>query len=289
MTGYGRGEGASGGVKIEVSISSVNRRQFDCKIGVPRFLAGLESRIHEIIHKRISRGGVSGTVNVVFADEEGFRRLQINEKAAAAYVSRLRRVAKKLRIKDDISASMLLELPGVVQSRQPREDDGKTWALLARALRSALSQLLAMRAKEGHALSIDLKRRFGSLAKYLASVSKLAGTVSVKHRKRLMARLNAAGCDSAVDADRLARELAIFAERSDITEEITRLQSHLGQASKLFESEKPVGRTMDFLAQELFREINTIGSKASDPIISKHVIRFKTELERIREQVQNVE
>ena len=190
---------------------------------------------------------------------------------------------------DDLSASLLLGLPEVVTYRGAEQDAEHVWPALQTALRGAIEQLVAMRQREGVALARDLRRRFRKLAGYLAKIRREAPMVTRKYRAALCTRLSQAGVSVGENDSQLLKELAVFADKCDISEEITRLESHFEQAYGLFESPEPAGRTLDFLAQEMFREINTIGSKANQVRITNQVIQFKTVLERIREQVQNIE
>ena len=177
----------------------------------------------------------------------------------------------------------------MVRYEQTAESAERVWPLLSRALNLALENMLKMRDREGAALQKDVARRLDGLVSALNRVRKQAPTVVESYRKKLMARLRDAGFVMGSSDERLLRELALFADKSDITEEITRLESHIQQAHKLMQSKEPVGRSLDFLAQEMFREMNTMGSKANDGDILPNVVAMKAELERIREQVQNVE
>jgi uncharacterized protein (TIGR00255 family) len=213
----------------------------------------------------------------------------VNKTLAAVYVTELRKTAKALKLKDDLSASVLMSFPEVVSYSGVAQDIELVWPVMEKALKVALVQLLAMRLKEGTALVHDLEKRLKTLEAHLECIRHEAPHVTERYREALRKRLTQAGVmlDGADPA--VTKELALFADRSDITEELTRLESHLQQAHALFKSREPVGRTLDFLAQEMFREINTIGSKANEVKITRQVIEFKTELERIREQVQNIE
>ena len=192
-------------------------------------------------------------------------------------------------LKEDFGASTLLSLPDVVRYEQTAESAERVWPLLSRALNLALENMLKMRDREGAALQKDVARRLDGLVSALNRVRKQAPTVVESYRKKLMARLRDAGFVMGSSDERLLRELALFADKSDITEEITRLESHIQQAHKLMQSKEPVGRSLDFLAQEMFREMNTMGSKANDGDILPNVVAMKAELERIREQVQNLD
>lgn len=289
MTGYGRGTATIGGVKVDVELSSVNRKQFDVRLNLPRSLAALESVMIEIIHGAVSRGHVTGTVSVAVSDRTRQQGCRVDGRLAAAYVRELRELARGLKIADDLGAAALLRLPEVVQYHYAEEDVSVVRPVAEQALRKALAALVRMRGKEGAALARDLSGRFRQLDGRLRLIARLAPGVAERYRGLLIERLQRAGMPNVKEDEAVMRDLALFADRCDISEEITRLESHLHQAGELSKSTEPVGRTLDFLAQEMFREINTIGSKANDIDIVKHVIHFKTELERVREQVQNVE
>lgn len=289
MTGYGRGTAAAGGVRVEVELTSVNRKQLEVRLNVARALVALESRMVELIQQSISRGQVGGSVVVHVSETLKERSLHVDKHMAAAYIRELRATAKGLGLEDDLSASLLMKLPEVVTYCGVEENADAVWPVLAKALQGAVRALIAMRAREGQALADDLRKRFGRLDAMLARVRRAAPSVARRYRTSLHQRLCKSGVPLDVNDPQLLKELALFADKSDITEESTRLQSHLKQGDTLLKSTQPAGRTLDFLAQEMFREINTIGSKANDVVITRQVILFKTELERIREQVQNVE
>jgi len=286
MTGFGRGAAAAGGIKVTAELGSVNRRQFDVRVTLPRALAGYEPRVHAMIHKAVARGHITGTVRAV--SERG-GRVTVEPELAGREVRKLRRLARELGLADDLSARSLLRLPDVIRHEHTEDDPGKVWRLARRALGDALGRLNEMRTREGRALARDLTARFGKLAARVARLKALAPSVPRRHRRQLWKRIREAGVDIAGGDAQLAREAALLADRSDITEEITRLESHLKQASSFIGSRKPAGRPLDFLCQEMFREINTIGSKANDTRIAAQVVRFKSDLEAVREQAQNVE
>ncbi|MEI6563644.1 MAG: YicC/YloC family endoribonuclease [bacterium] len=289
MTGYGRGEATAKGIRVEVELNTVNRKQLDIRLNLPKVWMSLESRILEMIQESISRGQVSGSVVVHVSEELRAKSLRVNRALASVYVSELRKTAKALKLGDDISATFLLSLPEVVSYSGVEQDVDYVWPVMEKGVKAALAQLMVMRLKEGSALTRDLQRRMKTLESYLNGVKQEAPHVTKRYREALLSRLAKAGVPLDTDDPLVMKDLAVFADRSDITEEITRMESHLKQAGGLFKSREPVGRALDFLAQEMFREINTIGSKANEVRITRHVIEFKTELERIREQVQNIE
>jgi uncharacterized protein (TIGR00255 family) len=290
MTGYGRGTVTSAGMNIEVELSSVNRKQFDLRLNLPRGLMSLESRLRDYVHDFISRGNITGIVRVGISENMQKRSVVINRSIASAYLDTIRKAARDLGIENDITAKSLIRLPEVIQYKDVLDDTDKVWTIMKKALKEAVSELVKMRETEGAALEKDLVSRLEKMECRLSRIRKYAPRVPVKHRELLKNKLKSAGVDSSENNMKaLMREVVIFAERSDISEEIIRLDSHFKHTEKLMKSRKPVGRALDFICQEMFREINTIGSKANDREIAGQVIRFKTELESIREQVQNVE
>lgn len=289
MTGYGRGESVSAGIRVETELSSVNRKQLETRLNLPRSLAAFESRLVELVQETLSRGQISGSVTLHVSSQARRRGVRLDRALASAYVRDLRSTASALKLRDDLAASILLQLPDVVRHHDAEEDTEAIWTVVRRAFRAALVQLVAMREREGVSLSADIAERLTQLDDVLDPIRRAAPSVTARYREALTGRLKRAGVPFAPNDAQLLKEVTLFAERSDIAEEVTRLGSHLRQARGLLKSREPAGRTLDFLAQEMFREINTIGSKANDVRITRQVIRFKTELERIREQVQNIE
>lgn len=289
MTGYGRGGATSGGLRVEVEISSVNRKQLDVVVNLPKPLNLLESRVQDEIARVLSRGRV--TVDIAVQESARVRQqaIRVDHDLAAAYLRVLRRTARRLGLTDDLDARILLNLPGVLHYEPLDEDVERIWPVLSRALRLALRGLLAMRVREGRALARDLQKRVGLLGRHVTQIERLAPGVMARYREALASRLQQAGFAEALADERIQRELLLFADRSDITEEVTRLRSHLAQAGQILQSAEPAGRPLDFLAQEMNREINTVGSKANDAAIARYVVHAKADLERLREQVQNIE
>lgn len=287
MTGFGAGTAKADGVQISVELSSVNRKQLDVALRLPSALAGLESRVQSIVKESVSRGRISGAVQFEAADSAG--GLTLDMKKAEATIGQLRAAAKKLKLDDNLGATELLRIPNLFQSMavDPRAEG--FFQPLEKALRTALKKLDVMRTREGKALEADFRERLKILETILSAIRTRAPQVVSKHRKKLFQGLEKTGLKELGKDERILREIALFGEKADISEEITRLKSHIQQFRKMMRSPEPAGRPLDFLAQEFFREINTIGSKANDLEITEQVVAFKTELERIREQVQNVE
>ena len=290
MTGYGRGECTAKGASITVELNSVNRKQAEVSLSVPSELESIEPDLRDLILASVSRGRVSGRVVLQYTGSSRASAVAFNETQAKAYRRELSKLAKSLEIPDNLSLDSLLRLPGVLESAQPTLDAKAFRAPIKRALGQALEGLLSMREKEGGNLGRDLGKRLAKLRSIVKRVAKLAPDVLKHHRERLIERLKKANVDVPdMDDDRLLREIVYYTDRTDITEELTRLGSHFVQLEECLSDVVPVGRKLDFLAQEMFREINTIGSKANDGNISSEVVNLKTELEKIREQVQNVE
>ncbi len=289
MTGFGSGSASSGGLNVEVELGSVNRKQLDIRVSLPRNLSVLEPRIREVVQGKINRGNLNVSIKISSSGQAKDSHISVDKDMSKAYVRELRKVATELKLSDDLKASVLLRLPDVIRYKSAADNTDKVWALLRKALLSALSELVAMRKVEGTVLAVDLKARFAKLAVNLAKLQKIAPTVSKQYGKRLQQRLDDAGLKGEDLTAAVARELIVFVDRADITEELVRLDSHFKQVAGLMRTTKPTGRALDFLCQEMFREINTIGSKGNDTRVSKEVISFKAELESIREQVQNIE
>ena len=288
MTGFGEGTASVGGIFVAVEVSSVNRKQLDVNISLPRNLVALDAQVQSRVRREFSRGRISGIVRVEAAD--GFAgTVKIDAKLAAQYVDGIRAVAKKLKLTDDLGAETIARLPGLVSVEQENLDADHVGVVLDRAMDKAMRGLAKMRAAEGKVLAADLRERLALLEEGMKRIQGLSGNVVKNYRKKLFQRMEDAGLRDLAADERIVKEIALFADRCDISEELTRLKSHLAQARKLLRSTEPAGRTLDFLCQELFREINTVGSKANGVEITRQVVAFKTELERIREQVQNIE
>jgi len=288
MTGFGEGTASSSSILVTVEVSSVNRKQLDINVNLPRNLVTLDALVQQRVRGEFSRGRVSGIVRVEAADGSA-GAVKVDERLAAQYVEGIRKVSNKLKLTDDLCAESIARLPGVVSVEQENLDADHVADVLAQALDKALKGLSRMRSTEGRALEKDLRERLGLLDGMVKAIRKRAPNVAASYREKLFQRLEEAGLQDLAADERVVKEIALFSDKCDISEELTRLKSHLAQTRKLLRSTEPVGRTLDFLCQELFREINTVGSKANEVQITREVVAFKTELERIREQVQNIE
>jgi uncharacterized protein (TIGR00255 family) len=290
MTGYGRGESSRDGLKIAVEANSINRKQAEVVVVLPRELDPLEARIRDLANRRIGRGRVSIRVNLHLNEETWAERVRLNLPLAKAYARELEKLRSSLGIKEPLNLETLVRIPGVISGDEEMADVETYWTTLEQAVDRALTKLVAMREREGANLCKDLKSRIATIRKGASTIRKHAPSVVRRYQQQLHERIRSAGLDGvSLEDDRLLKEVALFADRSDVTEELTRLESHFQQFEDCVKSAEPVGRMLDFLAQEMNREVNTIGSKANDSAISKAVVSLKAELERFREQVQNIE
>ncbi len=287
MTGFGRGEASDGQITAVAELSTVNRKQFDCHLSLPKELSALESRIETLLHQFIRRGQIKGTVTIAFAKSTG--GLTVNLDLAQAQVAAIREAAQKLGLRDDLAARDLFQLPDVLVFNAPEADSEVLWPVVSKAVEAAARQLVAMRVREGKTLAKDVAARLAHLRKLRTELVKRAKLSPIEYRDKLAERLKKLAGGVQADPEILARELVLFADRTDVTEELTRLGSHLEQATRIMKGDEPCGRQLDFLCQELLREINTTGSKCSDAEIARTVVEFKSVLETIREQVQNFE
>lgn len=288
MTGFGSSKAVEAGLKVSVEIRSLNHRFCEIMVKLPRAYISLDERIREEVRKRIARGHVEVFVNI---DDEGEKRrkVKLDKDLVIAYYNCLRELAEMLDIDCQLSIIQLAQLPEAIVIEQEEEDLEKIWPVVEKALHEALDQVISMRMREGRRILDDLLARKIRMEEILQRISERVPAVNEELFERLKTRLKALLEDSEIDENRLLAEAALYAERSSIAEEVVRLSSHLEQLSGMLSSAEPVGRRIDFLLQEMYREINTIGSKAPDLVISPLVVEFKSELEKMREQIQNVE
>ena len=288
MTGYGRGEADHAGTKISVELNSVNRKQSDIVINLPRDLAMLEPRIRQAINERISRGRMNVMVGLQ-ESANGVSALALDTALARSYHEAMLTLQKELSAPGEITIGTILQAPGVMRSPEHSVNADDAWPVLERALAAALGDLVKMREREGKHLAKDLIHRLKTLRQETKEIRALYPDVVKKYRAVLRERLEKAGLDLPLNDERMLKEVTIFADRSDISEELTRLESHLAQFAHHLRKNEPVGRTLEFITQEIFRELNTLGAKSNDAGISQHVVACKSELEKIREQIQNLE
>jgi len=287
MTGYGRAKVASEGLAVVVEIQTVNKRQVEVVLNLPDSLSSLEPEIRSIVDRAIGRGRIS----ISFSLEFGSCTVEpaLNRQLAKSYLAAFKALQSELQLSGEITIDTLLRSPGVIEQPATKKLSPKMRAPVLAALQAALDQLLAMRAKEGAHLKRDLTRRIKVMRSGLQKIKKLRPRASERYRTNLHARIQKSGIEIPLDDDRLAKEVAFFSERSDFSEEVTRLDSHLDQLVHTLEKQESIGRTLEFLCQEIGRELNTLSAKANDAEISQLVVQAKSELEKVREQIQNVE
>lgn len=288
MTGYGRGQNTFDGSKFSVELNSVNRKQSDVTVSLPREFGELEPRVRDLINTRISRG----RLNVVVTFQNGGApapKLVIDVALAAAYYEAMMDLRKQLGAAGEVTIETILRSPGVLRVPEDSLVVDNAWPHLEEALTSALDDLILMREREGKHLAKDMIKRLKLVRQALRKIRQIHPAVCKKYRQTLHERIARAGLDLPVDDERLVREVILFADKSDISEELIRLDSHLAQFAHSLRKTEPVGRTLDFITQEIYREFNTLGSKANDAEISQLVVTCKAEMEKIREQIQNIE
>lgn len=292
MTGFGRGESESNGIHFTVELKTVNHRYLEPSIRMSRKLASLENDLRAVIGQNISRGKLDVYVN--YERQQGEMELVLHEEALKEYVSVLRQAGEQFGLKDDLAISHILRLPEVLETTERQEDMDLMWTLLKEATLAALEQLNEMRRREGERIQADLLEKADILESLVSDLEKISPQVELAYHQKLEKRINdlltktSAG-QLKMDAGILENEVALFADKSCIDEELVRLRSHIQQLRLLLRSEEPVGRPLDFLLQEFNREANTIASKAGDLAVTGGALTLKKEIEKVREQIQNLE
>jgi uncharacterized protein (TIGR00255 family) len=284
MTGYGSGEITLQGRRYSVEVKSVNHRFIEISIRLPERFLNFERNVRGMIKKRFSRGYFTIYVH---STSDAVKSLDINIPLARSYLDTIKRLKEELNIEGNIDLSLMMMFREIFL-RGELEHEGNNWEELQEGIDIALSKLTEMRMVEGKNLSHDISSRLAALGGYVTKIKERAPVVIDYYRERLKRRIESFS-DIQIEEQRLLAEVAIFAEKSNITEELTRFKSHIEQFNKTMELNEPNGRRLDFLCQEMLREINTIASKANDIDISHMVVEMKWELEQIREQVQNIE
>lgn len=288
MTGYGRARGLDDGREIVVEIRAVNHRYYEFSARLPKGLLFLEEKLKALLSEEISRGKVEISVTVTRPESAGME-VSANTELALAYLSALRGMNERLGLNDNLELSDILRLPDVLTvTKEPEDEEAVTQAVL-KVAREALDSFLEMRRAEGAKLVEDLAGKISALEVMRGRVAQLEPESTENYRQRLLAKLQELLGERDIDEQRILTETAIFADKIAVDEETVRLKSHLEQFGSLLESGGAVGRKLDFLVQEMNREVNTIGSKAQNLEITKLVVDMKAEIEKIREQIQNIE
>jgi uncharacterized protein (TIGR00255 family) len=288
MTGFGRGSAATEVWHATVETSSVNRKQSEVVVQAPRELAELEGRIRKCVLTVISRGRIQVAISLERAQGSA-ATIRVDSALAHAFHDAFNALGKTVGHPLLPTASDYLRQPGIVSLSQGEIVAEEAWLAIEPALKDALAGLAAMRKSEGDHLKADFLARLDTLVSFTGKIALDAPSRPIRQRELLAKRLRDAGLDLDPGDERVARELALFADRCDVSEELTRLDSHVAKFREYLDAAEPPGRALDFLCQEIFREFNTIGSKSNDAGISQTIVEAKTELEKIREQVQNVE
>ncbi len=287
MTGFGAGRGASGGEEIAIELRSVNQKFCEVKARLPRELAALEPGLVRQVKDRLARGGIE--LSMRRAGPGGAMAPRVDVALAEAYARAYAELRARLGLEEPLRLADIAAAEGVIRLDERETDLEAARTAAEKALGSALEALLAMREREGQALAADLEARLATVLSLVGQVEVLAPQAVEHHRARLAERVRELTQGMPLDPGRLAQEVALLADRTDVAEEITRLRSHVGQARQLLVGKEPSGRKLDFLVQEMHREVNTIGSKSQHAELSGLVVSLKVEVERMREQVQNVE
>jgi uncharacterized protein (TIGR00255 family) len=288
MTGFGRGEGETTLGKVFVETRSVNHRYCDINIKLPKRLTPFENRIKEIIRAQVSRGRVDIFLKLDSLGEENVH-LTVDRHLAQEYYQALQSLKESLHLKDKITLELVAGAKDVITAKEEIGDLEPFWQEVLPVLKRSFQDLDDMKRSEGESLSKDLQQRLERITQQLEEIKHLSPSRLEAYRNRLRERVHSLLGEIDVDPSRIQQEVALLAERTDITEEIVRAESHLTQFLILLKAEDSVGRKMDFLVQEIHREVNTVSAKANDAEISQRVVEIKAELEKIREQVQNIE
>lgn len=288
MTGYGRAQKILGGRDILVEIRSVNHRYYEYSSRIPRAYSYIDEKLKSLLKTSVSRGKVevSVTINNIEAKESD---ISINKAVAEGYINALRSVSDELGLKDDLVLSKLIKLPEIFVVQKSPDNQEQIWADISEVAGVALQNFVEMRQTEGEKLKSDIISKAGYILEMVQKVEEISPQTVENYRNRLYQKISEVLDGKEVDEQRIVTEAAIFAEKIAVDEETVRLRSHILQLQNMFESDEPVGRKLDFIVQEMNREVNTIGSKAQDLNITKIVVDMKAEIEKIREQIQNIE
>lgn len=288
MTGYGAGESDLAGVRTVVELRSVNGRFCDIAVRLPKTLGSLEGRVRAYVQDHVTRGNVSVSVRCDDGDTSA-HGIRINAEAGRKYCDALKKLKDELGVSGEVSLEMVAAYPGLVTPESDEVDPAERWTGIEAALERALVAFKDMKRNEGKALETDLRGRIQAIQALLRSIEDRAPDRVAEFRERLRHRIDGLLDDGPADPQRVAMEITLFAERSDVTEECVRLNAHCDAFQEALGDDGSPGRRLNFLIQEMNREINTIGSKGNDTEISHAVIEAKEELEKVREQVQNIE
>ena len=288
MTGFGRAVEEIDGYVITVEIKSVNHRYFDFSSRIPRQYGFLDDKLKSYINSKVSRGKVECYVSVEALDTED-AAVVINKTLASAYVKALKELSEEYSLNEDFGTAFVSRLPDVFVLKKADEDEEKIWQLVKSVTDEAIEKFIQMRAVEGSKMKEDVASRAEYILDCVSFIEERSPQTVKEYNDKLVERVHEIIGDVSLDEQRIIQEVAIYADKVAVAEETVRLRSHIAQLKTFLESEEPIGRKMDFLVQEINRETNTIGSKANDVDIARKVVDIKTEVEKIREQIQNIE
>ncbi len=288
MTGFGRASAQCEGYVISIEIKSVNHRFFEFSCRLPRQYGFIEDKLKTYINSRVSRGKIDCFVTIEALDTDN-ADVVVNHTLAGAYVRALKELSERYGLREDFGASTVARFPDVFITKNEQEDEEKLWSLTKTVAAQAADKFVEMREAEGKKMKDDISSRAGLILDSVAYIEKRSPETVKLYNQKLVERVHELLGDVSLDEGRILQEVAIYADKVAVAEETVRLRSHLEQLGKFLESDEPVGRKLDFLVQEMNREANTIGSKASDVDIAGKVVDIKAEIEKIREQIQNIE
>ncbi len=289
MTGYGLGEAQDEQYKLKVEIKAVNHRYNDILVKMPRHISYLEESIKKVIKGKISRGKVEVYINLEYIKESAIA-VKVDIPLAKSYKLALEELAEELNMEDNVRLNNILGISEVVRTERRELDQDAIWSVLNEALDIALENILSMRVLEGEELKNDILLKLENIESAAYKIEERSPNVVLEYKEKLTERIKNLMEDASIlDGDRLANEVVFFADRCSIDEELVRLSSHIKQFRSILDEDESIGRKLDFLTQELNREVNTIGSKANDVVITNYVVDCKAEIEKIREQIQNIE
>lgn len=289
MTGFGRGENNDSVRSFSVEIKSVNHRYNDIIIKMPKHLSYLEERIKKIVRNKLTRGRIEIYINLEYISG-GDIEVQVDIPLVTSYKNAIDILCKELNISNEIGVELLTRFPDVLKLEKREEDEDEIWMCLHLAIEQALNNLMSMRVEEGKELASDIKLKSENIERLVKEIEERSPEIVIEYKDKLIGRIKELLEDKyEIDENRLANEVAYYADKCSINEEIVRLYSHINQLINSLNLDIPVGRKLDFLVQEMNREVNTIGSKVGDIEITNKVVEIKSELEKIREQIQNIE
>jgi len=288
MTGFGSAKGSCGKLEVSVELRSVNNRYLDCSVKLPRLFNSIEEKLKAVIGKHISRGKVDAYISIDSSNADDID-IKVNHTLVKSYIAALNSIAEENRLSCNLNATDFTRFPDVLQVEKREFDPDQLCAGISRILEEALAGFGDMRRREGEKLMRDISARLDEIERLTAMADEVSPRSVAEYRKKLETRMNEILKSADIDEQRIVMEAAIFADRVAINEETVRLRSHIAQLRELLESREPVGRKIDFLVQEFNREANTIGSKGNDAEMSRIIVDLKAEIEKIREQAQNIE